>query len=88
MTDDVNTSWGLCVDCRWWQIEPHSVATHQTAGVCTDPSLTLFQLRVTGNSGCNRFRPGAVQRVSGSSLKPPPALTPHHPVNPIPEQSR
>lgn len=68
---DGKDSWGLCVECRWWQIEPQAIATHQTAGLCLEKSLRGFQLRVTGNSGCNRFMPGTTSRASGASQKPP-----------------
>jgi hypothetical protein len=61
----------LCVDCRFWQIEPNAASTHQTAGICLEHSLRVFQLRVTGNSGCNRFQPGVTARAAGSSVKPP-----------------
>jgi hypothetical protein len=64
--------WGLCVDCRFWQIEPKAIATHQTAGLCLVPRLREFHLRVTGNSGCCEFQRGATARAEGSSLKPPP----------------
>ena len=32
-----------------------------------------FQLRVSGNSGCNRFRPGKAARAQGSGSAPPTA---------------
>jgi hypothetical protein len=64
--------WGLCVDCRFWQIEPKAIATHQTAGLCLVPKLREFHLRVTGNSGCCEFQSGQTARAEGSSLKPPP----------------
>jgi hypothetical protein len=67
-------NWGLCVDCRFWQIEPKAIPTHQTAGLCLMPALRPFRLRVTGNSGCQEFEKGATARGEGSGLKPPPEL--------------
>ena len=64
--------WGLCVDCRFWQIEPKAIPTHQTAGLCVHQALRSFRLRVTGNSGCQEFQRGTTARREGSSLKPPP----------------
>jgi hypothetical protein len=73
MSDNMlKKEWGLCVDCRFWQIEPKAIATHQTAGLCLYPLLREFHLRVTGNSGCCEFQRGATARAEGSSLKPPP----------------
>jgi hypothetical protein len=72
--------WGLCVDCRFWQIETKAIATHQTAGVCLQPELRRFRLRVTGNSGCQQFEKGETARGEGSSLKPPPQSPPEPPL--------
>jgi hypothetical protein len=65
-------NWGLCVDCRFWQIEPKAIPTHQTAGLCLAAALRPFRLRVTGNSGCQEFEKGPTARGEGSGLKPPP----------------
>ena len=73
MSEKSNTSWGLCNSCKWWQIEPGAKAEHLTAGYCIDEKLQPFQLRVTGNSGCNRYMEGAPARGKGSSAKPPTA---------------
>lgn len=67
------TSWGLCKDCKWWQIEPEASIANPTMGVCVDEELQPYQLRVSGNSGCNRFMPGKPARAEGSSEQPPTA---------------
>ena len=66
-------SWGLCKDCKWWQIEPGASASDQTLGLCIDEELQPFLLRVSGNSGCNRFMPGLPAEAVGSSKAPPEA---------------
>jgi hypothetical protein len=71
MSKDGQSSWGLCVSCKWWQIEPDAKAEHLTAGYCIEEKLQPFQLRVTGNSGCNKFVEGKPARGKGSSEKPP-----------------
>ena len=63
--------WGLCRDCKWWQIEPHDAIDDETLGECIDEDLQTFVLRVSGNSGCNRFVPGEPARAAGSSAAPP-----------------
>ena len=67
-------NWGLCIDCKWWQIEPDAKIEHLTAGYCIDEKLQPYQLRVNGNSGCNRFLEGKPARAKGSSDKPPSAV--------------
>ena len=66
-------NWGLCVGCKWWQIEPDAARELQTAGVCIEEALQPFLLRVSGNSGCNRYVEGNPARAAGSSDKPPSA---------------
>jgi hypothetical protein len=69
-----NTSeWGLCMDCKWWQIEPTAPIVHQTMGLCIEESLQEFRVLVSGNSGCNLFMAGAPARAEGSSNAPPTA---------------
>jgi hypothetical protein len=43
MADD----WGLCMDCKWWQIEPAAKIEQRTLGLCIDegPS-TVSRARV------------------------------------------
>jgi hypothetical protein len=65
--------WGLCKDCKWWQIEPDANVANTTMGLCIDEELQRFTLRVSGNSGCNRFMPGEPARAKGSGEAPPTA---------------
>ncbi len=64
------SDWGLCKDCKWWQIEPKSNVENLTMGKCIEEKLQLFVLRVSGNSGCNRFMAGKPARAKGSSGAP------------------
>jgi hypothetical protein len=63
--------WGLCKDCKWWQIEPDASVTNTTMGLCIEESLQRFRLRVSGNSGCNYFKPGKPAHAEGSGAAPP-----------------
>lgn len=63
--------WGLCKDCKWFQIEPTAQPRDTTMGLCIDEELQPYRLRVSGNSGCNRFMAGEVARARGSSDAPP-----------------
>lgn len=65
------SNWGFCKDCQWWQIEPTVVATNLTMGQCIEEKLQPFLLRVSGNSGCNRFRFGKPAKAAGSASVPP-----------------
>jgi hypothetical protein len=65
--------WGSCKDCKWWQIEPKATIENNTMGLCIDEDMQQFTLRVSGNSGCNRFMPGKPARAKGSSGQPPTA---------------
>jgi hypothetical protein len=65
--------WGLCKDCKWWQIEPDAEVRNLTMGLCIDEKLQPFVLRISGNGGCNRFMSGKPARAAGSSAKPPTA---------------
>jgi hypothetical protein len=73
MAGNAKESWGLCVSCKWWQIEPDAEVEPLTAGYCIEESLQRFQLRVTGNSGCNKYMEGKPARGQGASEKPPTA---------------
>jgi hypothetical protein len=66
-----NHEWGLCKDCKWWQIEPKSTVEDLTLGLCIDEDLQPFRLRVSGSSGCNHFMAGTPARAKGSSEAPP-----------------
>lgn len=65
-----HSEWGLCVGCKWWQIEPDATLEYQTVGYCIDSKLQPFQLRIAGNGGCNRFMKGEPARAAGSSEQP------------------
>jgi hypothetical protein len=65
--------WGLCKDCKWWQIEMDARIENLTMGQCIDEKLQPFLLRVSGNSGCNRFMPGEPASAKGSGEAPPTA---------------
>ena len=73
MSDDSKSEWGLCVDCKWWQIEPDAQIDPGTAGYCIEEKLQPFKLRITGDGGCNRFMNGTPARGKGSSGRPPTA---------------
>ncbi len=47
----MSTSWGLCKDCKWWQIEPKAPIKNSTMGECIDEKMLKFKSRVSGNSG-------------------------------------
>jgi len=64
-------NWGVCKDCKWWQIEPASQVGDRTVGVCIEESLQEFRLRISGNGGCTMFVKGKPARAAGSSDKPP-----------------
>ena len=66
-------SWGLCKDCKWLQIEPNAKPANLTLGLCIEEKLQPFDLRVSGNSGCNRFMEGQPAHAKGSSSAPPEA---------------
>jgi hypothetical protein len=66
----MNDQWGLCKDCKWWQIEPDAAIEDHTLGLCIDEDLQPYQLRVSGDSGCNHFMEGTPARAEGSSEAP------------------
>jgi hypothetical protein len=45
----------------------------QHDGLCIDEKLLPLLLRVSGNSGCNRFMEGKPAKAAGSSKAPPEA---------------
>ena len=67
------SEWGECKDCKWFQIEPGAKASNNTMGLCIDEDLLKYRLRVSGNSGCNRFMQGKPAVAKGSSGRPPTA---------------
>jgi hypothetical protein len=66
----MSDSWGLCKDCKWWQIEPAASSENLTLGLCIEEQLQPFQLRVSGNSGCRLFVAGKPAYAKGSSAAP------------------
>jgi len=71
MKDD--DDWGLCKDCKWFQVEPKAMVSDRTMGLCIEEELQPYRLRVSGNSGCNKFVSGEVAHAAGSSAAPPTA---------------
>jgi hypothetical protein len=69
----MSEEWGLCKDCKWWQIEPDGTIENTTMGLCIDEDLQPYRLRVSGNSGCSHFMEGEPARAEGSSAQPPTA---------------
>jgi len=69
----MSSEWGLCKNCKWWQIEPGATIADTTMGLCIDEDLFPYKMRVSGNSGCNHFMPGEPARAKGSSGQPPTA---------------
>jgi hypothetical protein len=72
-TTMATSDWGLCKDCQWWQIDPAATIGATTMGMCTEEDLQPFRLRVSGESGCNRYTPGEPARAVGSGAAPPTA---------------
>jgi hypothetical protein len=66
-------NWGVCKNCKWWQIEPDASVANTTTGLCIDEDMQPFKLLVSGNSGCNHFKDGEPARAKGSSGHPPKA---------------
>jgi len=56
-----------------WQIEPAAKIANTTMGLCIGEDLQTVLLRVSGNSGCNRFMQGRRAHAKGSSAAPPAA---------------
>ena len=65
--------WGLCKECKWWQLEPKASVENLTLGLCIEEKLQSFRMRVSGSSGCNLFMPGKPARAEGSGEAPPTA---------------
>ena len=59
------------MECKWWQLEHRARRTSHTLGLCIDEKLQPFRVRVSGDSGCNRFMEGEPARAKGSSTAPP-----------------
>lgn len=66
-------AWGLCRNCKWWQIEPGAPVAPTTIGFCIDEDLQPYQLSIAGNGGCANFMKGEPARAAGSGTQPPAA---------------
>jgi hypothetical protein len=64
------TQWGLCKECKWWQIEPDASVENPTMGLCIEETLQPYKVRVSGNSGCSLYKEGEPARAAGSSGQP------------------
>lgn len=67
------SDWGLCKDCKWWQLDLQANITNTTMGQCIEERFQPFLLRVSGSSGCNRYTNGQPVRAAGSGAAPPTA---------------
>jgi hypothetical protein len=67
------SNWGLCIKCKWWQVEPDAALASTTHGFCIEQSLQPYLLRVSGGSGCGLFVEGEPARAAGSGDCPPTA---------------
>lgn len=68
----MTTIWGVCRECKWWQVKPNHPTNNSTVGECIEEALLPFVLRVSGGSGCNRFIPNR-SGVAESKQAPPPS---------------
>ena len=66
-----SSSWGQCKSCKMWQLEPGDEPSNNAVGVCIAEKLVEYQIRVSGNSGCNVYKSGKVKHKEGSSEMPP-----------------
>ncbi len=66
-----SSSWGQCKSCKMYQLEPGDEPSNNSIGVCIAEDLVEYQLRVSGNSGCNVYVEGKVKHKQGSSETPP-----------------
>jgi len=66
-------NWGLCKECKWWQVEPDAELADKTTGLCIDEDLQPYKLLVSGSSGCTHFAEGEPARAKGSNGHPPTA---------------
>jgi hypothetical protein len=68
-----SSNWGLCIKCKWWQVEPDAALPSTTHGLSIEQSLQPYLLRVSGGSGCGLFIEGDPARAAGSGACPPTA---------------
>lgn len=74
MATSIHQTWGLCMHCQWWQIEPKAKLNESTIGSCIDDTLQPYRLSIPGNGGCSRYMKGQPARAEGSSRQPPAAM--------------
>lgn len=67
------SNWGLCIKCKWWQVEPSAALASTTHGLCIEQGLQPHLLRVSGGSGSRLFVEGEPARADGSGACPPTA---------------
>jgi len=70
MSGDKSNNWGPCISCKWWQIEPGAPVEDSTAGDCIEEKLRPYQIRITGNGGCNLYLEGQPARGKGCRKYP------------------
>src|SRR5437879_10896721 len=58
------SEWGLCKDCKWWQIEPRAAIEDLTLGLCIDEELQPFLLRVMSAQATRTDKPIKPQVVA------------------------
>jgi hypothetical protein len=68
-----DSQWSLCKACKWWRLEPKAAVENLTMGLCIEEKPQAFRLRVSGNSGYDRFQPGKPAPAEGSGEAPPTA---------------
>ncbi len=68
-----NGDWSICMECKWWEVEPNASTDEETIGFFIDEHLQSYRLSITDIIGCNRFVQGAPARGSGSRRQPPDA---------------
>ena len=73
MPTNPDSTWGMCMNCQWWQIEPKAAIAEETVGFCIDENLQPYRLSITGSGGCTRFMKGTPAHGEGSSRQPPTA---------------
>ena len=73
MPTNPDSTWGLCMNCQWWQIEPKAAIAEETVGLCIEENLQPYRLSITGSGGCNQFMQGTPAHGAGSSRQPPTA---------------
>ena len=47
MPTNPDSTWGLCMNCQWWQIEPKAAIAEETVGLCIEENLQPYRLSIT-----------------------------------------